>query len=132
MTDPNEPPQPSNIPSQQFKDNYENIFGPRDRRTESGVFAMIGGKLTRVNDKHGQEKTCRGAISEKNPLRSESMGVLPHMAKEFNEGARRSGTGARYCEKTGDCVVTSDGSRNREMERRGMFDKDAGYGQRAR
>jgi len=62
------------------------------------------------------------------PLRSKAMGVTPAEAAKMNEQARAAGTGAFYDPKTGDCILESRGARNREMMRRGLFDKSGGYG----
>lgn len=121
-------PQPSTTPTKAYKDNYESIFGAKPKRIESGTYALVGGELVCVSGSHGVERSSRSAISSKNPLRSEALSVAPHQAAEFAAAAKRNGTGAVY-DKDGDCFLSSDGVRNREMQAQGRYDKDAGYGQ---
>ena len=61
------------------------------------------------------------------PLVSQAMSVHPEQYKEFNESAKRYGTGAFY-DKNGDCHLPTRSARNKEMKRRRMFDKSGGYG----
>lgn len=62
------------------------------------------------------------------PQRSKAMGVIPSQAAAMNEAAQQNGTGAFYDPKTGDAVFSSRRARSAEMQVRGMFDKQAGYG----
>lgn len=65
------------------------------------------------------------------PWRSEALGIPLSQMADFNEASKQAGTGARY-EPSRDgkfavCVCDSRSSRAREMQLRGVFDKDAGY-----
>jgi len=63
------------------------------------------------------------------PLESLGAAVRPHQAAKFNEDAKRDGnTGVFYDPQTGMAHFSSRKSRNQELRRRNMFDKDGGYG----
>ena len=120
-------PQPSNIPSAKYKENYESIFGKEVKRIESGTYGIVEGRLQPVQRNHGVENSSRSAISSKNPLKSEALSVPAHEAAKFAAAARRNKTGAVY-DKDGTCYLTSRGARNREMRAQNRYDKDAGFG----
>lgn len=73
---------------------------------------------------------------------SRSMGVQPYEVDQANEDLRRDGnTAGEYLKHdaiingvrvpAGTFVTDSRKSRAQEMKRRGMYDKDAGYGDHA-
>jgi hypothetical protein len=72
---------------------------------------------------HGPE---RHVSAYDRPLVAQSMGVHPSQVAQFNEDAKRHGTGAFY-RPDGNPEFSSRGARAREMRRRNMFDKQAGY-----
>lgn len=64
---------------------------------------------------------------------STAMSVPIEQIDSFNEAARRAGTSARYVPDKRNpgfavCECDSKRSRSRELKSRGMFDKEAGYG----
>lgn len=59
-------------------------------------------------------------------LISHGMAVHPSQVAQFNEDAKRHGTGAFY-RPDGTAAFSTRRSRALEARRRGMFDKDAGY-----
>lgn len=65
------------------------------------------------------------------PWQSEALAVPIDQMASFNEAAKRAGTGARYVPgrdgRYATLVCESRSSRAREMQSRGVFDKDAGY-----
>lgn len=64
------------------------------------------------------------------PWESEALAVPIEQMGTFNELSKQHGTGARYVPTTNGyakLVCESRSSRAREMQLRGVFDKDAGY-----
>lgn len=60
-------------------------------------------------------------------LPSEAMKIHPQQVREFNEEAHKAGTGAYY-RADGTCMLPSRSARNRELQRRGLYDRSGGYG----
>src|SRR5689334_4528514 len=71
-----------------------------------------------------QDKICNPYSK---PWVSQSLAVHPSQVAEFNEAAKRNGTGAFY-RKDGALVCESRGARAREMRARGKFDQQGGFG----
>ena len=55
-----------------------------------------------------------------------SLRIHPDQVAEFNEAAQAAGTGAYYDEK-GNMKADSEAAMQREMGRRGWYDKEAGF-----
>lgn len=74
------------------------------------------------------EQVVKQAITEARPWKSRGMAVHRNQVDQFNREIRQAGlTGAHYA-PDGCLVTTSRGQRRAEMKRRGMIDRDAGYG----
>jgi len=71
----------------------------------------------------------RRAVTYSTPLVSKSLGCHSSQVKEFNEMYRRHGiTGARHF-TNGDLEISDNNARNRVMQVRGVYDRNAGYHQ---
>jgi hypothetical protein len=73
------------------------------------------------------ERICNPSIWGRGKV-DKAMGVPRDRAKAEDEAAKAAGTGVRYDHKTGDAYYESRGARNREMQRRGLYDKSGGFG----
>jgi hypothetical protein len=91
----------------------------------------VGRQIIAREDTSGMVGGKSGAYNG-TPWQSEALGIPLSQMAEFNELSHRHGTGARYVpNRSGTfavCECSSKGSRAREMKLRGVFDKDAGYG----
>ncbi len=63
------------------------------------------------------------------PEESTSAGVHSGQVREFNEMYKQHGIAGAYHKPDGTCVFESNGARNAVLELRGLFDRDASYGQ---
>ena len=99
---------------------------------DNGVKAERDIKAEREREGEGR-KDNRITMAYNRPLSSFAATLpSPGQAAKFNEEARAAGiAGVNYDMKTGECTFDSRGARNDEMKRRGLFDKDAGYGDKA-
>jgi hypothetical protein len=64
-------------------------------------------------------------------FRGQSLAVHPDQAAAFSEAAQEAGTGAWYDEK-GHLCADSEGALQREMGRRGFYDKEATFSDQSR
>jgi len=71
------------------------------------------------------------AISEGTPWKSQSCGCHPTQVKQFNEDMKRHGIQCAHMHNDGTLECTSRKARKNVMKMRGLFDKDAGYGDQA-
>lgn len=78
--------------------------------------------------KQGEAERGSVPIAWNKPLRSFFGGVHPSQAKEFTEEARKNGNTGVYYTRNGDLVAETRRAYNAELKRRGLFNKDAGYG----
>lgn len=89
-----------------------------------------GRQIIARGETHGMPEGRHGAAYNK-PWQSEALGVPLSQMADFNEAAQKAGTGARYVPSRDKsfavCECDSRSSRAREMQLRGVFDKDAGY-----
>lgn len=115
-----------------------NIFsGQVEERIDdpAAEFAQINQECFEKSVKAGRQysgSTKRRGGAYDLPWQSEAIGVPLAQMEAFNEASRRHGTGARYVpNKKGTfavCECDTKRSRAREMKLRGVYDKDAGYG----
>jgi len=84
-----------------------------------------------VPDPYGRAEIRGSQGAYNKPWVSEALAVPIEQMNTFNELSKRHGTGARYVPhrdgKYANLVCESRSSRAREMQLRGVFDKDAGY-----
>jgi hypothetical protein len=72
--------------------------------------------------------TVNNAISQANPLESQSIGVHRSQVQEFNEMYRDAGIVGAMHKENGNLVMESRQARNEVLKLRGCRDNDAGYG----
>jgi hypothetical protein len=90
------------------------------------------GKWTWVDENEYHQDPSRQmhkqTMTESRPWVSRGMAIHRSQVEKFNSDARDAGlTGVRY-DRNGCLEATSRGQRRAEMKRRGMIDRDAGYG----
>lgn len=62
---------------------------------------------------------------------SDALGIHPEQVKEFNEKAKAEGFTGIHFDKDGNCHIESRKERKRYCQFRGVYDRDAGYGDAA-
>jgi len=70
-------------------------------------------------------------ISDSKPWVSQSMGCHPSQTKQMNEDLHKAGITGAYMRKDGTLECSSRKARKEAMRFYSMFDRDAGYGDRA-
>ena len=104
------------------------LFGTRfDLPGLGEATRLVGDELEEAGVVSIRPKPVKRGSPWGTPLVSKALAVHPLQVREFNEQAVMHGTGAYYREN-GDCELSTRGVRKREMERRCIFDRDAGYG----
>jgi hypothetical protein len=118
-----------------YRDDEGDVFFPYWITTEDGVRAEqdIIEQNKRRNEGNVRGNYPMTTLAYNRPLPSLAASLPnPGQAKKFNEDARADGiVGVNYDMETGQCTFESRGARNAELTRRGIFDKDAGYGDKA-
>ncbi len=108
---------------------YRDLFtGELTERSESGAGRQI---IARIEPEGAVSDRCGSPWSR--PWRSTVMSVPIAQMQQFNEDARKHGTGARYepdprMPSYARCVCDTRRSRALEMKRRNYKDRQAGYG----
>ncbi len=67
-------------------------------------------------------------IEEGKPWTSQACGCHPTQVTQFNEDMKRHGIKCAHMNRDGTLECTSRKARRDVMKMRGLFDKDAGYG----
>lgn len=89
----------------------------------------IGGELCDIDyvAQHGKHKHVFGATW---PRLSVGMGCLPHEIEAKSKMLAAAGEPTEF-DKSGDMILRDQGHANRVMQKTGVFDRDACYGQHA-
>ena len=84
-------------------------------------------RIIRATEKPAEQRV--GNLAYNRDLVSRGAGVHSSQAAEFNQAARRAGiSGVYYDPKTGNAHFSSRKARRLELARRGINDRDGGYG----